>query len=108
MHGAGSLSAGGNATELTADIVDLPRALPQSSMARKRTEKQPGVGMMKYLGVVHFLFLVNNDIPQAALWRTFFADAPAGSYRALVHCRDPEGCKKSGLLKKLPNLQQVS
>lgn len=68
-------------------------------------EKAPDV---KHPGVVHFLFMVTDDIPHSALWAKFFADAHEGYYSAFVHCKDPDGCSRNGLLNKLPTLQQVS
>lgn len=102
----------------TLDAVAAPSPLLRSaanassmSASLHNTGGAPGAGsVMAYgspPGVVHFLFMVINDIPQADIWQKFFADAPKGSYTALVHCKDSEGCKRTGLLKKVPELQQV-
>lgn len=47
--------------------------------------------------VVHFLFLIDDSLPHLELWEKFFADAPAGSWRAWVHCKEPAGCRDQGL-----------
>jgi len=59
-------------------------------------------------GVVHFLFLVNGALPHAGIWKMFFAEAPRRSWRAYVHCKDPEACKKSGLPLELPEVKMIS
>jgi len=50
-------------------------------------------------GVVHFLFLINDRLPHAEIWRKFFADAPAGSWKALIHCKDLDGCHRNGVFR---------
>lgn len=56
--------------------------------------------------IVHFLFLVDDSLPHWELWEKFFADAPAGSWRALVHCKEPGGCREQGL-QRLPGFTIV-
>jgi len=58
-------------------------------------------------GVVHFLFLINDQLPHSDIWRSFFASAPEGSWKALVHCKDPYGCSRSGVLVNNPGFQMV-
>jgi len=60
------------------------------------------------VGVVHFLFLVTNSLPHADIWREFFANAPHGSWKALVHCKDPHGCVANGVFYDNPGFTQVS
>jgi len=59
-------------------------------------------------GVVHFLFLVNDNLPHAAIWQKFFAKAPQGSWKALVHCKDPAGCAKNGVFHNNPGFISVT
>jgi hypothetical protein len=58
-------------------------------------------------GVVHFLFLIGDRLPHSDIWRGFFASAPEGSWKALVHCKDPYGCTRSGVLANNPGFQMV-
>lgn len=58
-------------------------------------------------GVVHFLFLVNDRLPHAEIWREFFTYAPPGSWKVFVHCKDPEGCARNGVTSNNPGFQQV-
>lgn len=58
-------------------------------------------------GVVHFLFLVNDNIPHADIWRSFFKNAIPGSWKVLVHCKDSAGCKKNGVFSNNPGFIQV-
>lgn len=60
------------------------------------------------VGVVHFLFLVNDNIPHADIWRQFFSTAPHLSWRALVHCKDPAGCVRNGVFANNPGFIQVT
>lgn len=59
-------------------------------------------------GVVHFLFLINDQLPHAKIWREFFHDAPPGSWKALVHCQDLEGCTRNGVFSNNPGFIQVA
>jgi hypothetical protein len=92
-----------------ADSISNQSAVPVVPKAFLGTERRVNSsdGASKGRGVVHFLFMVNNAMPQASICEMFFADAPKDEYRAFVHCQDTNGCKKSGLLKALPNLQVV-
>merc|ERR1719313_1379766 len=92
-----------------ADSISNQSAVPPVPKAFLGTERRVNSsdGASKGRGVVHFLFMVNNALPHASIWEMFFADAPKEEYRAFVHCQDTNGCKKSGLLKALPNLQIV-
>lgn len=58
-------------------------------------------------GVVHFLFLLGNSLPHADIWRQFFTNAPQGSWKALVHCKDPNGCSANGVFYDNPGFMQV-
>lgn len=58
-------------------------------------------------GVVHFLFMVNDDLPHADIWREFFKTAAPGSWRAFVHCKDSDGCVRNGVFSNNPGLSQV-
>lgn len=58
-------------------------------------------------GVVHFLFLVNDDLPHADIWRAFFANAPSGSWKVLIHCKDSAGCARNAVFSKSPGFAQV-
>jgi len=57
--------------------------------------------------VVNFLFLVNDGLPHADVWNSFFAEAPPHQVKSFVHCRDRQGCRSSGLLTKIPQMQLV-
>jgi hypothetical protein len=59
-------------------------------------------------GVVHFLFLVTNSLPHSDIWREFFANAPHGSWKALVHCKDPHSCVSNGVFYDNPGFMQVA
>lgn len=59
-------------------------------------------------GVVHFLFLVTEAIPHADIWRQFFAHAPPGSWKAFVHCKNPDACVMNGVFSNNPGFTQVA
>lgn len=48
-------------------------------------------------GVVYFLFMVHDKIEHADIWQSFFKNAPHGSWKVLVHCKDSAGCRKNGV-----------
>jgi hypothetical protein len=52
----------------------------------------------------YFLFMVGDDIPNAGLWRAFFADASEDEWAVYVHCKS--GCAPS-TLAKLPGAKAV-
>lgn len=58
-------------------------------------------------GVIHFLFLINDALPHADIWRMFFSSAPKGSYTVLAHCKDPDGCRRSGLVQSLAEARMI-
>lgn len=43
---------------------------------------------------LHFLFLTIDCVHHGDVWRSFFAQAPEGSWRAWVHCRVRDGCQQ--------------
>eukprot|EP00746_Dinoflagellata_sp_MGD_P164624 gnl/MRDRNA2_/MRDRNA2_93347_c0_seq1.p1 gnl/MRDRNA2_/MRDRNA2_93347_c0~~gnl/MRDRNA2_/MRDRNA2_93347_c0_seq1.p1 ORF type:complete len:645 (+),score=121.62 gnl/MRDRNA2_/MRDRNA2_93347_c0_seq1:132-2066(+) len=53
---------------------------------------------------VYFLFMVGDDIPNAELWRAFFANAGEEEWSAYVHCKS--GCSPS-IMAKLPGAHAV-
>lgn len=53
---------------------------------------------------VYFLFMVGDDIPNAELWRTFFADGSNEEWSAYLHCKS--GCTSS-ITAKLPGSHAV-
>lgn len=57
-------------------------------------------------GVVTFLFLLTDELEHMDIWASFFASAPAGSWQAFAHCKDPEACHASGLLN-IPGMRMV-
>lgn len=52
----------------------------------------------------YFLFMVGDDIPNAELWRAFFANAGEEEWSAYVHCKS--GCSPS-VMAKLPGAHAV-
>lgn len=90
----------GNRSEISA----VPKAMPFLSAEHKVSSK---AATAKGQAIVYFLFMVNNALPHADVWEMFFADAPKDHWRAIVHCQDANGCKKTGLLKALPNFQMI-
>lgn len=101
---AEAVSAHLNRGKVNSNVTSLP-AVNSSGVSQSG---QPPSSDSQMPGVVHFMFLVNDDIPHSAMWAKFFADAREGHYHAFVHCRDSNGCSEKGLLSKLPNLHQVS
>lgn len=86
--------------------VFMPRTATSNSslgqlLARNSSSQSFGAG------VVHFLFMVNDDIPHADIWREFFTSAPAGAWKVFVHCKDPEACKRNGVFANNHGFQQV-
>lgn len=59
-------------------------------------------------GVVNFMFMTIGSLPHASIWKMFFAEAPRRSWRAYIHCKDPDACARSGLSLELPEVKQVS
>lgn len=57
-------------------------------------------------GIVHFLFMVNGDLPHAKLWQKWLTNAAPGSWRAFVHCKDPAACNRT-VLPSLPGFEMV-
>lgn len=43
---------------------------------------------------LHFLFMAMDAVHHADIWRTFFEQAPAGSWHAWVHCKFPKLCEQ--------------
>jgi len=68
----------------------------------------PAPGSGEPAGIIHFLFLVTGALPHAGIWKMFFAEAPRNSWRAYVHCKDPDACARSGLPLELPEIRRVA
>lgn len=77
-----------------------------SSFSARNSSAQLGNQSWGY-GVVHFLFLVNDDLPHAHIWQSFFAKAPHGSWKVAVHCKDPVGCARNGVFANNPGFEPV-
>jgi len=45
-------------------------------------------------GKLYFLFMLQDSLPHADIWKAFFAGAPKGSYRAFAHCTKQDICRK--------------
>lgn len=65
------------------------------------------VGPLVLKGTVHFLFSVFENINFKQVWRVFLAGAPAGSWRAWVHCVNEAGCRNNAIWEALPGMMQV-
>jgi hypothetical protein len=59
-------------------------------------------------GVVHFLFLINDNLHHQEIWKKFFSDAPQGSWKVFIHCKDPHGCARNRVFENNPGFVQVS
>lgn len=60
-----------------------------------------------YDGVLHFQILANRRLPHLDIWRSFLSQAPAGSYRLWLHCREYESCAEQLTHRTLPGLHLV-
>jgi len=58
-------------------------------------------------GVVYFLFMVHDKIEHVDIWNKFFKSAPHGSWKVLVHCKDPAGCARNGVFTNNAGYMQV-
>lgn len=58
-------------------------------------------------GVVHFMFLVNDNVPHMSWWIKFFANSPPNTWKAWVHCKDIDGCARNGVFS-YPGFAQVA
>lgn len=67
----------------------------------------PGYQRRPYFGVLHFQILANRRLPHLDIWRSFLSQAPAGSYRLWLHCRDYESCARQLTHRTLPGLHLV-
>lgn len=96
----------GNATTIVEhhSLAFQPAGIAQKKMPFLHARNSGAFGA----GVVHFLFLLNNDLPHAAHWRKFFSNAPQGSWKVLVHCQDPAGCQMNGVFSNNPDYIQVA
>lgn len=103
---AASSPAASNSTNGSIALAVQPPAALKKNLpflhVKQNTSTQKGVG------VVHFLFLVNDNIPHAAYWRSFFSNAPPGSWKVLVHCKDPAGCERNGVFHANPGFIPVA
>lgn len=61
---------------------------------REWDNKQPA-------GVLNFLFMLRDSLPHPEVWKTFFGNAPAGSWRGWAHCTQIEGCRNDKVLESL-------
>lgn len=87
----------------TKSLVVQPKTPVQQSLLHASNSSSQAWGA----GVVHFLFLVNDNIPHGEIWRQFFSNAPAGSWKVLVHCKDSAGCQRNGVFTTNPGFIQV-
>lgn len=84
-----------------------PRSLTQSSRIRGRLGRQQegSDGARRHSnstdssGVffeprIFFLFLTIRGIERMDIWQAFFAGMPPAKFRAMVHCKDKNACKK--------------
>eukprot|EP00928_Gymnodinium_smaydae_P099643 TRINITY_DN9566_c0_g1_i1.p1 TRINITY_DN9566_c0_g1~~TRINITY_DN9566_c0_g1_i1.p1 ORF type:complete len:439 (+),score=84.91 TRINITY_DN9566_c0_g1_i1:204-1520(+) len=92
---------------IAVDFAHRPGGYDRSRSPVSTKHGREGGALSPDTGVVHFLFLVNGSLPHAALWRRFFARAPAGTWRAWVHCADAQACRDSGVAAELPGLTVV-
>eukprot|EP00930_Biecheleria_cincta_P012741 TRINITY_DN11709_c0_g1_i2.p1 TRINITY_DN11709_c0_g1~~TRINITY_DN11709_c0_g1_i2.p1 ORF type:complete len:406 (+),score=38.47 TRINITY_DN11709_c0_g1_i2:38-1255(+) len=58
--------------------------------------------------LLHFLFLAIDDVPHAEIWKAFFANAPKGSFKIWLHCKDRSSCMNSKFLRLLPQTNLVA
>merc|ERR1719183_716797 len=87
----------------TRSLAVQPSTVVQKSLIHAKSNSSQAWG----IGVVHFLFLVHDDLPHADIWHQFFANAPVGSWQVLVHCKDPAGCRRNGVFSKSPGFKEV-
>lgn len=85
-----------------------PEAVKTSIVSLSNSSSNQSAGLAWGSGVVHFLFLINEGIPHAEHWREFLAHAPPGSWKALVHCKDPDACVSNGVFYDNPGFLQVA
>lgn len=94
---------GGRAT-----VALQPETSLQNNMTSLHADFVGNSSDMKWgAGVVHFLFLVTDNIPHSDIWRQFFGNAPQGSWRVFVHCKDIEGCQRNRVFTDNPGFMPV-
>lgn len=77
-----------------------------SSQTKKNTIETSNIlAGSKHHGVLHFLFLLRNQLPHPLVWTRFFEEAPAGSWKVWAHCS--LGCKQQELEKSVPDIRVV-
>jgi hypothetical protein len=57
-------------------------------------------------GVINYLFMLEDGLMHAGIWRRFFADGKPGTWRAYAHCVNHTSCRQR-LPKELPGINLV-
>lgn len=87
------------------------KALPSLGSAREtlasKAQSQRNASQAAGPGMIHFLFMANDKLPHGDIWNTFFSRAAPNTFSAMIHCKDPEGCKRNGVFAQNPRLQMV-
>lgn len=99
-HRAHGLRAFGRVVEEEAFTSALSSA-PLRSWGTKADSTQEGLDAEdggQAEGLVHFLFLVDVGLSHVDVWRRFFQQAPAGSFRIWAHCARDKECKADDIL----------
>jgi len=102
----------GTAQETPRSRQQRPAALPVVVVAGKAMPKgqdlpaPPAASLLSMderlaQGKLIFLFMLQDGLPHADLWKAFFAGAPRSSFRAFAHCSKPEPCRQSKAFAEL-------